>query len=114
MTKKKQSITVIIRCKNEERWIGHAIQSILDHLDKPEIIIIDNFSSDQTINIVKNFIADPLLNKNRNYTNIKIFQLKHLYRCKYFYCLRNYVNFNWSVSDYFTVYIQYIIFFCEY
>ena len=76
MTKKKQSITVIIRCKNEERWIGHAIQSILDHLDKPEIIIIDNFSSDQTINIVKNFIADPLLNKNRNYTNIRIFQLK--------------------------------------
>jgi len=76
--KKNQSISVIIRSKNEERWIGHAIQSILDNLTKPEIIIIDNFSKDETINIVKSFVVDPLLNnnKNRNYTKIKIFQLK--------------------------------------
>ena len=76
--KKNESISVIIRSKNEERWIGHAIQSILDNLTKPEIIVIDNFSKDETINIVKSFIVDPLLNnnKNRNYTKIKIFQLK--------------------------------------
>ena len=64
--KKNQSISVIIRSKNEERWIGHAIQSVLDNLIKPEIIIIDNFSTDETINIVKSFVVDPLLSNNKN------------------------------------------------
>ena len=73
-----EDISVVIRTKNEERWIGHTIQSILDNLKKPEIIIIDNFSDDNTINIIKSFIADPLLNSNtnKNYTKIKIYQMK--------------------------------------
>ena len=41
-------ISVIIRNKNEERWIGHAIQSCVDHLDDPEILIIDNKSTDES------------------------------------------------------------------
>ena len=48
-------ISVIIRNRNEERWIGHAIQSILDRLYKPEIIIIDNKSTDKTLDIVKKY-----------------------------------------------------------
>ena len=52
MTSKKK-ISVIIRTKNEERWIGHCIQSIIDYLNKPEIIIIDNFSNDGQIGIFK-------------------------------------------------------------
>ena len=39
---KKDKISVVIRTRNEERWIGHVIQSVIDHLDKPEIIIVDN------------------------------------------------------------------------
>ena len=35
---KKDKISVVIRTRNEERWIGHVIQSVIDHLDKPEII----------------------------------------------------------------------------
>ena len=31
-------ISVIIRSRNEDRWIGHAIQSVLDFIYKPEII----------------------------------------------------------------------------
>ena len=69
-------ISVIIRCKNEERWIGHAVQSVLDHIDFPEIIIINNKSTDDSINIVKQFIRDPSLKgSNKNYTNIKIVNL---------------------------------------
>ena len=49
MVQKLSQFSVIIRTKNEERWIGHAIQSVLDNLYKPEIIIIDNNSSDETI-----------------------------------------------------------------
>ena len=35
-------ISIIIRSKNEERWIGHAIQSVIDNLPNNEIIIVDN------------------------------------------------------------------------
>lgn len=71
-------ISVIIRTKNEERFIGHAIQSILDQIHKPEIIILDNDSSDQTLQIVRLFTQDKNLknNTNVNYTDIKVFKIK--------------------------------------
>ena len=70
-------ISVIIRCKNEERWIGHAIQSIIDTIGLCEIIIVDNNSKDKSISIVKSFAQDPKLNfdENNNYTKIKIVNL---------------------------------------
>ena len=76
--KNDENVSVIIRTKNEEQFIGHVVQSVVDNLKKPEIIIIDNFSEDATLDIIKNFIADPLLNndKNSKYTKIKIFQVK--------------------------------------
>jgi glycosyltransferase involved in cell wall biosynthesis len=49
------NISVIIRCRNEERWIGHSIQSVLDFIDDPEIIIADNNSSDESMDIVRGF-----------------------------------------------------------
>lgn len=74
----KDKISVIIRCKNEERWIGHSIQSILDLINKPEIIVVDNHSEDESLNIVKNFSHDPLLDndENSNFTDIKILKIK--------------------------------------
>ena len=70
-------ISVIIRSRNEDRWIGHAIQSVLDFIYKPEIIIVDNNSIDETENIVRHFTQDPLLNdkKNKQYTKIKIIKI---------------------------------------
>lgn len=70
-------VTVIIRVRNEERWIGHSIQSVLDNLYKPEIIILNNNSSDSSINIINSFIEDKSLNNNTspNYTNIKILNI---------------------------------------
>ena len=71
------SVSVIIRTKNEERWIGYAVQSVLTNLKKPEIIIVDNNSTDETLNIIGLFTQDKMLGdkKNRNYTNIKIFKI---------------------------------------
>ncbi len=71
------NISIIIRVKNEEQWIGHTIQSVLDHLYKPQIIIIDNNSTDKSIEIVNRFKEDPLLkNKNNNnYTDIEIYNI---------------------------------------
>ena len=48
-------ISVIIRNRNEEQYIGFAIQSVLDHFNKPEIIIVDNNSTDNSIEVVSMF-----------------------------------------------------------
>ena len=73
MVKKLSNFTVVIRVKNEERWIGYAIQSVLDHLIKPEIVIVDNNSTDKTIDIVKFLAENPNLNNEaNNYSKIKI------------------------------------------
>ena len=76
MQNKNLDLSIIIRTRNEQKWIGHAIQSILDHLYKPEIIIVDNNSTDQTLDIVRHFIQEPLLEKSESkYTNIKTYKI---------------------------------------
>ena len=50
-----KKLSVIIRAKNEERWIGHTIQSVLDFFPGSEIIIIDNNSTDETLKVCKLF-----------------------------------------------------------
>lgn len=72
---KENNISVIIRSRNEERWIGHTIQSVLDNITSPEIIVIDNNSSDETIDIVNNFKHDSKLKKDRFYTNVSILSI---------------------------------------
>ena len=47
--------TVIIRSKNEERYVGYCIQSVTDFIGKPKIVLIDNESTDDTITIVNRF-----------------------------------------------------------
>lgn len=65
--------SVIIRVKNEERWIGHAIQSALDFLDGPQIVVVDNKSTDESIDIVRSFRHDPALEVNeKRYAEVAI------------------------------------------
>ena len=59
------SFSVIIRVKNEERWVGHAIQSSLDFLHGPQIVVVDNKSTDESIDIVRSFRHDPALEVNK-------------------------------------------------
>ena len=49
------NISVIIRNRNEERHIGYAIQSVLDKFKDPEIIIVDNNSTDNSLGIANTF-----------------------------------------------------------
>lgn len=49
------NISVIIRNRNEDAHIGFAIQSCLDHFNKPEIIIVDNNSTDDSLHTVNLF-----------------------------------------------------------
>lgn len=61
-------VSVIIRNRNEENHIGFAIQSCLDFFDKPEIIVVDDNSMDDSIRVVNLF-------KDR--TKIKIVSIKN-------------------------------------
>ena len=49
------NVSVIIRCRNEERWMGHSIQSALDFCPDAEIVIVDNGSTDDSMEIVRMF-----------------------------------------------------------
>jgi glycosyltransferase involved in cell wall biosynthesis len=64
------NISIIIRNRNEQDFIGFAIQSCLDFFDKPEIIIVDNKSSDSSIQVVNLFSdrADIKIIHNESYT----------------------------------------------
>jgi glycosyltransferase involved in cell wall biosynthesis len=62
------NISVIIRNKNEEQYIGFAIQSVIDHFDSPEIVIVDNNSTDRSLEIVSLF--RPILKENLRIINI--------------------------------------------
>ena len=55
-------ISIIIRTKNEEKWIGHCLKSIyLQTLKSFEIILVDNESSDHTIEIAKRYKVNKIL-----------------------------------------------------
>ena len=70
------NFSVVIRCKNEERWIGHAIQSVIDHIPNNEIIIVDNNSKDRSLEIAKSFRKDRDLKGNsEQYTDINILNI---------------------------------------
>ena len=61
-----KDFSVIIRTKNEEHWVGHTIQSVLEFLPGAEIIIVDNNSTDETIKICKLFSNVRLFTKKTN------------------------------------------------
>ena len=49
----KKGVSAFIRMKNEEQKIYYCLKSIIDVFD--EIVVIDNLSSDNSLNIVKDF-----------------------------------------------------------
>lgn len=61
-------ISFIVRSRDEESWIGHTIQSIIDTCGSDtEIIIVDNESTDDTLEIVSLFA--------KRFHNIKVFSI---------------------------------------
>jgi glycosyltransferase involved in cell wall biosynthesis len=49
------NVSVIIRNRNEREFIGFAIQSVIDYIPNAQIIIIDNNSTDNSLDIVRLF-----------------------------------------------------------
>ena len=76
------SITIVIPCFNEETWIAQTIISCLDQdypLDKLEIIIVDDGSTDRSVEVIQETVkkiwqeADRFKTKER----IRVFLQKH-------------------------------------
>lgn len=56
-------ISLIIRTKNEERWIGHCLKSVFDQdYHSFEVILVDNASSDNTLKIAQRFPIKKFIN----------------------------------------------------
>ena len=52
----KPNISIIIRTKNEEQWIPYCLEAVLNQNYKNrEIIIVDDNSQDNTLDILKSF-----------------------------------------------------------
>ena len=64
------NLSVLIRCRNEERWIGHSIQSVIDTFENPEIVVVDNGSTDNSKDVVKMFKKGKFSGKG-SYADIK-------------------------------------------
>ena len=64
---KKLEASIIIRTKNEERWIDFCLKKVFEQKDiNFEVIIIDNYSTDKTVDKAKKF-------------PVKIYKPKQLY-----------------------------------
>ena len=62
MKKITEKISIIIRTKNEERWIEQCLKKIFDQsYDNFEVIIVDNNSKDNTLQKTKTNLDDKLI-----------------------------------------------------
>lgn len=60
-------ISIIMTCYNAQRWIAHAIESILAQTySNWELLVIDDFSQDNTCNIVEDY--------SKQYSRVKLFR----------------------------------------
>jgi len=61
-------LSVIIRNRNEADYIGFTLQSICDFIPKSEVVVVDNNSNDESLNIV-NLFSDRIETKIINIDN---------------------------------------------
>ncbi|WP_103079005.1 glycosyltransferase family 2 protein [Petrotoga miotherma] len=64
------SVSVILVCRNEEKTIEHALNSLINQTRKPdEIIVVDGQSTDRTVSIIEKFAEK--INNIKIITNVK-------------------------------------------
>ncbi len=67
--KNLQLVSVIIPCRNEEKYIGRCLDSLINQTfpkEKMEILVVDGMSGDKTREIVRKYPQVKLLD-NQNY-----------------------------------------------
>ncbi|MBR9802985.1 glycosyltransferase family 2 protein [bacterium] len=73
-------VSILIPCHNAERWVAEAIQSALDQTHEPkEVIVVDDGSTDNSINVIKTFGArirwQSQPNRGGNYTRNRLLEM---------------------------------------
>ena len=64
----KKKVSIILRTKNEERWIKSCLDSISKQKYKNfEVIVVDNESDDKTLERVKKYKVVKKIVKIKNY-----------------------------------------------
>ncbi|MBA7544073.1 hypothetical protein ES705_36419 [subsurface metagenome] len=56
-------ISIIIPCRNEERYIAKCLDSIITQdfpLDNLEVLVVDGMSEDKTVQVIKSYNKEPL------------------------------------------------------
>ena len=66
----KKKIVIQIPCLNEESTIGKVIKDLKKELSKPEIIVYDNSSTDNTVKEAKKYGAKVVLEKKKGKGNV--------------------------------------------
>ena len=67
-TKINPLVSIILRTKNEERWITKCLKKIFEQSYKNfEIIIVDNYSTDKTVKKAEQFGISKILNFTSNW-----------------------------------------------
>ena len=62
MSLKPVKVSIIVRTYNEERWISHCLEAIFDQdFDNFEVILVDNNSTDHTIEVVKRYPVSTIV-----------------------------------------------------
>lgn len=74
--KKMVNITVIILTYNEEENISHSVSNVIDWAD--EVIVLDSFSSDKTVEIAQSIGAKIHYRKFDNYAKQRLYAFKEL------------------------------------
>ena len=69
MERSNSKLSIIIPCFNEEKYIGKLIKELLIEVNPGEIIVVDDFSKDNSLNIVKSFNDEriKIIRNERNF-----------------------------------------------
>ena len=59
----KLKISIIIPCRNEEKYIAKCLDSIIEQdypIDNLEVLVVDGMSKDKTVQVIKSYNEQPL------------------------------------------------------
>ena len=63
------SVSIVIRCLNEEQHIGKLLDSIfIQTIENPEVIVVDSGSTDNSLSIISRYPVTLLSIEPRNYS----------------------------------------------